>query len=229
VGAKFTAVLALPAIALVVGAGRPLQDWPRLALAGVVGLGLGSTWYIVNLVETGDLDGGLGHAAEQRAELALEPVATTAVRLGLDVIDMSGAPAPYERLFAGTAGLVILVALLSGGPRSRRVALAAASIPIAGVMLLPAVFELAERVVVKAWLVLGAQSGPEFERWDMNVEADATLSWYGPLGALLLPAGAVGVVVLWLRRSSPALGPRLRPGASGSGTRWSPPRSRASQ
>ena len=43
--------------------GRTPRDWPRLALAGLGGAALGSAWYVVNLVETGEFDGGL---AERR-------------------------------------------------------------------------------------------------------------------------------------------------------------------
>jgi hypothetical protein len=41
VGTKFTALIALPLVAVVVLAGQPRRQWPRLALAGVAGVALG--------------------------------------------------------------------------------------------------------------------------------------------------------------------------------------------
>jgi hypothetical protein len=133
-GTKFTAALALPALIVVVALGRPRQHWPSLAAAGFAGIALGSGWYLVNLAETGELDGGLAEAADQRVELSLPAIT----------------------------------------------------------------------LVIRAWSALGHPDTAPFEAaWDLNEEADPVLSWYGPLGALLLCLGTVAVVVLWRREKLP--------------------------
>ena len=62
---KFTGILALPVLALVAGAANPIRRWPALAGAGLAGIALGSPWYIVNRVETGQFDGALTDATAQ--------------------------------------------------------------------------------------------------------------------------------------------------------------------
>ena len=58
-GTKLTTVFALPALALVVFASQPFRRWVAVALYGAAGLAAGSVWLLVNLVETGRLDGGV--------------------------------------------------------------------------------------------------------------------------------------------------------------------------
>jgi 4-amino-4-deoxy-L-arabinose transferase-like glycosyltransferase len=80
VGTKFTAVLALPTLAFVVALSGQVRRLPGLAVAGACGLALGAPWYLANLVETGDLDGGLAEYGDQRADASVTSVLTTAMR-----------------------------------------------------------------------------------------------------------------------------------------------------
>jgi Glycosyltransferase family 87 len=206
-GTKFTAVLALPVLALVAAAGRPPRDWPRLALAGLGGAALGTAWYVVNLVETGEFDGGLADDTDQRAALSPAAIATTVMRLLLDLVDFSGSPSPYEWLFVA-AGVVLALLAIARFRRSSRegAGLLAAGALCASLVFLPDVADLGQRGVHRAWYALGEPEGTPFDAgWGLNVEADPTDSWFGPLGVLLLCAGTAVVVLLRWRGRLPTL------------------------
>ena len=59
VGTKGTVVFALPVLVVFVLASQPRSRWWSLAAAGAIGLAAGSFWFALNLVETGDLRGGV--------------------------------------------------------------------------------------------------------------------------------------------------------------------------
>lgn len=201
VGTKFTAVLALPALAVVVALVRPARQWAAIAIAGAGGLLIGSAWYVLNLVETGAIDGGLADAAEQRVELSFATVAWTATHFTFDLVDMSGAGRPYAWLFVAAA----LVLAGIGVVRARRSLLHAVpfllgALLAAGIAVLPTVAWVHERTVFKAWLLLGSPDpGPPGSSSNLNVDADAVQSWFGPLGMLLITALPVIAIVLRLR------------------------------
>jgi hypothetical protein len=205
-GTKFTAILLLPTLVVVVMAGRPARAWPRLAVAGLAGCVLGSTWYVVNLVETGDPDGGaslyVGDQAAQRADLSPPSMATTVLRLVLDAVDMSGASLRHSMLFLAGAAVIALLSLARPFAPHRR-ALLAGAVLTASVLLLFPLGALGERAVHGAWTLMGTPSTPSFDDAGPmpNVDADTLWSWYGPLGVLLLAFGPV--VVLRSRRSVP--------------------------
>ena len=69
-GTKLNAVLALPLVILVVIAGVPSPRRARAALALAGGVLLGSPWYLVNLAETGSLDGDLATSTGQKADIS---------------------------------------------------------------------------------------------------------------------------------------------------------------
>lgn len=210
VGTKLTALVALPTLALVAAVGQRPRRWPALAIAGVVGLAAGSAWYMVNSAETGHLDGGAAEVSGQRAELAGVEIATTAMRLGLSFVDMSGAPWPTSLLFLVPACALTVVGLL----RLRRVppqgaALLTAAAVTAGVPAAPLIWELGVRAVYKTGLALGTSDALLAEiGWGLNTKAEPTLAWYGPLAPLLLAIGSAMILVAWRRRglSAVALG-----------------------
>ncbi len=202
IGTKFTALTALPLLAMVAAVGQRPRRWPALALAGVVGLAAGSAWYLVNAVETGALDGGAADVSGQRAELDAPALATTAMRLGLSFVDMSGAPWPTSLLFLVPAGILAALSVFSarrGRPHS--VALLTAAAVTAGVIALPLLWELGVRIVFKAALLIGAEDAL-LDRigWAINTTPEPTLAWYGPVATLLLATGSVMTVVAWRRR-----------------------------
>ncbi len=89
-GTKLNAVLSLPLVILVVIAGVPRERRMPAALALVGGVLLGSPWYLVNLAETGSLDGDLATSTGQKADLSFGVVVGTLRALAFDVVDTSG-------------------------------------------------------------------------------------------------------------------------------------------
>jgi len=202
VGTKFTAVLALPTLMLVMAVGRPPRHWLGLGLAGIGGLALGSVWYAVNLAQTGKLDGGLADSADQRIEPSLSAVIPNAMQLGLDLFDMSGAVEPHSAMFVVAAVVLATLALVSV-PRSIRDAMAffAAALVTGGVLLTAQIERLGQDTLDRAWATFGKPDQQRFEgSLGLNLSADPIASWFGPLGLLLLVAGPAVITVLWLRR-----------------------------
>ena len=197
---KPTAILALPLLVLVAAVGSPRRRRGPLLAAGACGLALGAPWYVLNLAETGSLDGGLADAADQRQPLALLEVATTARRHLYSLLDFSGTRSVGLTALYGFAALVVLAAGLAVAAvrRDRRDVIVA--VGAAGVMLLPRVLvEVANagmHVWVKGWVVLGRRDIADADAsWEPQRASDAGLSWYGPLGAILATAALVLAIV----------------------------------
>ena len=204
---KLTAIVALPLLVLLAAVGAPRSRRAALLVSGACGLALGSTWYVINLVETGKLDGGLSADADQRQPLALLEVATTLRRHLYALLDFSGMRSVgLTALFGITALAVLAVGLVAAARgRSRRAVLLA--LGAAAVAFLPrALVELADlgmRGWVKAWVVLGRRDIADADAsWQPQTASDAGLSWYGPLGAILVGAALVLAVVGLRRRST---------------------------
>ncbi len=87
---KFNAVLALPLLVAVVLTGVPGERRRASALACGAGVLLGSPWYVLNVVETGSLDGDLGDATGQTADHSFRGIVGTFRALTFDVVDTSG-------------------------------------------------------------------------------------------------------------------------------------------
>lgn len=207
VGTKFTGLLALPTLAFVLAVGRSPRRWPGLLLAGAAGLALGSTWYVVNLLETGHLDGGSAGEFDQRADVSPAGTTTTALRLALAFVDMSGAPWPTSLLFfVGACTLAAVGWMRARRSRAQGIALATAAVVTAGVVAYPVVWELGVRAVYKIGLVLGTSEALlDGIGWGLNTRAEPTFAGYGPLALLLLAAGSTAALVGWLRGRRPAL------------------------
>ena len=205
-GTKVIAVLALPTLVVVAAVARPRREWLALAVAILGGLVAGSVWYVVNLASHGSIDGGLAEDADQRVDVSPDAVVVNAMRFVLDLVDLSGVSRPFGALFV-VAALVLAVVGVSRWRTSRRAALllVVAAMLTAGTLVIPYVAEVGRSVVFRSWMVLGRPPTPQFERgWGLNLAADPTDSWFGPLGVALLAAGTIVVVVLWSRtRLSP--------------------------
>lgn len=194
--AKLTAVLALPVLALIAAVAHPVRLWARVAGAGAAGVALAAPWYLLNLIRTGDLDGGLADETGQRQELTLLAVAPTLRRLVYGFVDFSGYRELDETAVLGVAAIVAAaLALLATRGRGRRTALVVAAVVLAPLALVRA-GELALRAWYKGWTLVGrADIALADDSWELQTAADPGLSWYGPVAAVLLVAGTVLVVV----------------------------------
>jgi len=107
-GTKVTAAFALPVLAFFALSIQPRGRWPWLALSGAVGLAAGSYWYLVNLVHTGRVDGGLITAFPQSPDRA---IGSTLERIGfllMDLLELSGAEGEGRFLRSRSWGLAVL-------------------------------------------------------------------------------------------------------------------------
>ena len=204
--AKPTAILALPLLVLVAAVGSPRRRWDALLAAGACGLALGAPWYVLNLAETGRLDGGLAEAADQRQPLALLEVATTARRHLYSLLDFSGTRSVDLTALYGVAAVIVLTAGLAVAAKRRDRRGVVVALCAAGVVLLPrALVEVANagmHVWVKGWIVLGRRDIADADAsWEPQRGSDAGLSWYGPLGAILVTASLVLAVIGRRRRA----------------------------
>lgn len=196
VGTKVTAPLALPILLTVAVLARPHAARRARVLAVGAGSVVGGLWYVVNLVQTGKLVGGA--SAGEPFDHSVAGIVWRTIKLGLQLIDLSGAGGRDLGLYAVTA--LALVAALAIAARRRgskltrgSTALLAGAVAVAPVALLPLARAL-ERAQFKLWLVLGREDFAAEEATRELTRSASNWSWYGPLGSLLLVAGAVLVV-----------------------------------
>lgn len=202
VGVKFSGLLALPALAVVVAVATPVRRWQALALAGAAGIAAGSAWYVVNAVETGELDGGAAEETDQRAEVSATGTATRALRLALSFVDMPGAAWPAWVAFLVAGAALAAVAALDRRRRLGLLALASAAI-VAAVAAAPLLWDLGVRAVYRAGLLLGERDLLVGLSWELNTKAEPTRAWYGPLAPILLVAATALALVAWRRGGLP--------------------------
>ena len=206
---KLTTLVTLPLLALVALVGSPRRRYPALVGAGIAGLLLGAPWYLVNLVETGDADGGLAEHTDQKQELSLLAVMPTIRRYLFSFVDFSGSrDIGVFTLYGGVAIAVLAIGMVVGLARGRVRDTVLVAIGAAAVIVLPlALIELgrgALRGWFKFWLVLGREDIARADAsWQLQVGSDAALSWYGPVAAALLVIGTVFVVRDVVRRRQP--------------------------
>jgi hypothetical protein len=201
VGAKYTTIIALPALALVATVAQPVRRWPAVGLAGLAGCAAGSIWYVVNLVETGrpnpDISG-------QQADLGAATTTIATLRYLLSFVEMPGAPWPYSAAFLAVAavlGVAGIVRLRRGLPLG--LSLLGAALLTAAVTATPLIWDVGVRVPFRLALVLGGRDVVDRFGWVFNEKAEPPLVWYGPLGLFLLVVGTVAVVLAWRRGQLP--------------------------
>jgi hypothetical protein len=206
VGTKYTAIIALPTLALVVAVGQPRRRWPAVLASGLAGCLAGSVWYVLNFLDTGGIGTDVPNQPEQSADLSPVPVTVTTTRLVISFVDMSGAPWPYSAVFIVAAGVLALAGLirLRRSRSAARPLLAAAGVT-AAVVAMPLVWEVVVRGPFKLALLLGRSDLLGRFGWAFNTTAEPLTAWYGPLGLLLLILGSGTAVVLVLRGRLPRI------------------------
>lgn len=206
VGAKVTAVFGLPillVVALLAGkAGRA-----RRVTAVVLGAAAGTYWYVVNWIEAGSWDAGFPYEAVEPGAAA---AVARALRSAIQLVELPGGVGLDRWLYLVVAG-VLLVALSLGLPRRAEAGTSGLWIPVVAALVaaLPVLTPTLRRYVDQAYLELwraldrdelAVAVGRDITRSASNV------TWYGPLGALLLAAGIVVAVVAARRGTIPWLG-----------------------
>jgi hypothetical protein len=194
VGTKGTVVFAMPVLVAFVLARQPRSRWGPLAAAGAIGLAAGSFWFASNLVETGDLRGGVRFDAPQ--DSLLERIRLSFV----DLVELSNAEgAGY--LASPVWGLVpfavacVLAAFLAvrGRRRACGVALLVGVVAFVATPLLVTWGGVADRVMAHVGSVIGlGGGGPKTRLPDGFIESPMHSS-YG-LAFVVLFVGA-GVLV----------------------------------
>lgn len=205
VGAKLTAVLALPVLISVVAIARP-KRLREIVLAELIGGVLGSAWYILNLVERGSVEPRLAQYGGQGKEHGFEVVVARTLRLLVDFAEVPGAGGWWAAVYVVAAGAAAAFAFAEAR-RFRSRALCAATCA-AVVALLPLVILVAAPPLKRAYQWVFFHAGrPDLGVLDQDrgyVGASALASFYGPLGPLLVLSVAV-VVILAARRRLPVL------------------------
>jgi hypothetical protein len=117
VGTKGTVAFALPVLGLFALASQPRSRRPRLLAFGLAGLVGGSFWFVVNLVQTGELDGGV--VLDRGSDPLLERI-----RLSFaDLFELSNdegtglLTSPVWGVVALLAGVAVAVAFILRGRR----------------------------------------------------------------------------------------------------------------
>jgi hypothetical protein len=197
-GTKTAAVFVLPSLALLVVVTLPARRWPALGAVGVAALVVGSGWYVVNLVETGDASGGLD--SEHLSTDGLDPVAALAraMRYTTSAIELPGGVGrdKYLYVLAGIALVAVSVAL-------RRRTLLWSGLLVGSVPLVLALRRGADELYTRGWYRLGRRDLSGLDPGDFSGSISATgYTWYGPVGLALVVAALV-VVLVRLRRRRP--------------------------
>jgi glycosyl transferase family 87 len=204
VGTKVTALIAIPLLLVVAFAAWPERKGPRLA-AVVLGGIAGSYWYVVNWRHTGSWDGGFPYVDVDRS---VAPTVARGLRSAIQLVELPGGVGRDRWLFAVTAVLLFagLVAFAWRSDRGRALRVGAIAAAIA---LLPVLTPDARRYVDQSyrdlWRALGRNDLALEVGRDITISA-SNVSWYGPLGALLLVCGLVAAVVAARRGLIPGIG-----------------------
>jgi hypothetical protein len=195
-GTKISAPLLLVifVLALVAARRRPVLHILGIAVVGTLA---GGIWYVVNLVNTGSLDGDLAQGAGQVADRGVVPIAWRAFRLMLDMFEVPGASGGNGLLYVACAvGFLVagVVARLrrTGHPRALLIAaVTVVAVPTLVVLLARGLTDGWHRF----WPLVGrgdiAETVPAFSTPTLS---DSAVTWYGPLGVSLLVAGIVAAV-----------------------------------
>lgn len=203
VGTKVTAVIGIPllvAVALV----APVPTLRRARLLAVLGGAVaGGYWYVVNWQHTGSWDGGFPYEEIDRGAAA---TVARVLRSAVQFVELPGGAGRDRWLYAIAAGVMLVVTLLVRRRNVRGAVLGgalAAGLALAPV-LTPDVRRYADQAYAELWRGVGrddlaADVGRDITRSASNV------TWYGPLGALLLVVGTVVTLVAVRRGRVPGI------------------------
>lgn len=192
-GAKSTAVFALPILVLVILVGRPRRA-RMLVFAGLAAGAIGSAWYILNLVRTGSFD-GRANRYDLSGDHGVAATLARAMRLLIDFAEAPGAGGWWGATYVGAA---VAAATFVWFERRHGHGRAVASSIAAFVGMMPLVVIALAPVLKRGYQWIFFHVGrPDLGLIDQDrgvTGASALASFYGPLGLLLL--GSVAVLLV---------------------------------
>jgi hypothetical protein len=204
IGTKVTAVVALPLLALVALL-TPAARLQGVRLLGVVlGAAVGAYWYVVNWRHTGSWDGGFPY---EDVDHGIADTTARALRSAIQLIELPGAVGRDRWLYAVVAAAIFAVAgavALARRSRGAIVSTAAAALVAVAPVTVPDLRRYADAAYRDLWQAVGrddlaAEVGRDFTRSASNV------TWYGPLGPILVIGALVAVVVAVRRGKLPTV------------------------
>lgn len=210
VGTKVSAVIGIPVLVVIALLASPAERRRRRLAAVVLGVAAGGYWYVVNWAQTGSWDGGFPYEPVDRSPA---PTVARGLRSAIQLIELPGGAGRDRWLYAVAAGVVLAVAVglaLAARRGTRRAAVvgAVAALVALSPVLVPDLRRYVDEAYRELWRALGrsdlaVEIGRDITRSASNV------SWYGPLGALLLSLGVVVALVAARRGAIPWLGALL--------------------
>ena len=205
VGTKLTAVIGIPVLVVVALAAAPaVRRGPRLA-AVLAGSAAGGYWYVVNWRHTGHWDGGF---PDEKAEPGVVAAVSRGLRSSIQLVELPGAVGRDRWLYAVTAAVLFLaLATLLWRRRGRGaivIGVVAAGVAVMPV-LVPTLRRYLDQAYVDLWRAVGRDDLAVSPGRDITLSA-SNVTWYGPLGLMLLVGGIVLAVVAVRRRWIPGLG-----------------------
>lgn len=194
---KFSAALAVPIVVAAVLALVPRGRRRPSILACGAGLLLGAPWYVLNLIETHSLDGGLGDSTGQTADHSAREVLGTLRSLTFDIVDTSGFWGSELYLVGAVGAALVLLAAARPGTTGAGTLVRGAIVITAAPLLLRAAERPARSTRTHFWSKLG-QDGVALDHgtaWHVLGLPDTSLSWYGVAGTVLIFGGVVAAIV----------------------------------
>ena len=204
-GTKLTAVIGIPVLVVVALAATPaVRRGPRLA-AVLSGSAVGAYWYVVNWRHMGSWDGGFPH---EKAEPGIVAAVSRGVRSSIQLVELPGAVGRDRWLYAVTAAVLLVALAVLLWRRRGRGAIAigvTAAIVAALPVLVPTLRRYLDQGYVDLWRAVGRDDLAVSPGRDITLSA-SNVTWYGPLGPMLLVGGLVLAVIAVRRRWIPRLG-----------------------
>jgi hypothetical protein len=211
VGVKFTAAYGVVLLLLMAVTAEPRTAWWKRLCAIGAGAGVGSYWYAVNAVESGQALGDQSNVPGLTAVFSPPEHVITAFGLMVDSLDLSGAVGADLFVFVVVAAALtsgLLLAARRGHDISPRGALLAGALVVVVLPIYALTTHAGRPALVWLYGALGSPHAYLAEGDDVATSATTasdTASWFGPAGLLLVVGIAVAAVVLVRRRALPLL------------------------
>ena len=206
IGTKVSAVFGLPLLVVVALAAAPSRRGQRLASV-LVGGAVGAYWYVVNWAE-----GGVGRGVPLRGRRpGRRRHGRPSASLG-DPADRASRGPGRDRWLYLVAAAILFVGLAVAYRRRSAVAAVGSAAAAALVAVLPVLTPDVRRYADQAYLELWRAVGRDDLAVDVGrdiTRSASNVTWYGPLGALLIVAGIVLAVIAARRGIVPWLGALL--------------------